>query len=65
MPEALCPSCDENIRFSRVPKLGQKVTCPECGERLEVVYLDPIELDYEDDSDFEDDLDWDDEPDEF
>jgi lysine biosynthesis protein LysW len=60
MPEALCPSCDETIHFSRVPKLGRKVMCPECGESLEVVDLEPLELDFEED-DYDSDYDeWDD-----
>jgi lysine biosynthesis protein LysW len=46
-PKAECPNCGESIRFSRYPKLGQKVTCSHCGERLEVIYLEPIELDFE------------------
>ena len=44
---------------SLAPKLGQKVTCPVCGEKLEVFELNPIELDYEfgDDDDYDEDDD--------
>jgi lysine biosynthesis protein LysW len=57
IPEAECPNCGESISFSSHPKLGQKMACPHCGERLEVVYLEPIELDFE----FEEEEAWDDE----
>ncbi len=59
MPEADCPNCEEVVRFSTAPTLGQKVTCPYCRELLEVVELKPLELDYageeDDDGDFDDD----------
>ena len=60
MNYALCPSCDEKIRISGKPYIGLSVTCPSCGDDLEVVQVDPIELDwvfYDDDED--DDSDWD------
>jgi lysine biosynthesis protein LysW len=56
MPEATGPSCDEKVRFSGEAKLGRKVTCPHCGEILEVVELIPLELDYaleDEDEDYE------------
>lgn len=56
---AMCPSCDARIRISGDPDIGMRVTCPECGDLLEVVELNPIELDwvYYDDGggDWEDD----------
>lgn len=60
MPLAECPSCDARIRVSNPTKLGKRVTCPSCGDLLEVVELEPIELDwiYDDDDD-----DWDDDDD--
>lgn len=39
-----CPECDTRIRFHTQPRLGQLVTCHECGEISEVVELNPIEL---------------------
>ncbi len=57
-----CPDCDAKIAFNPVAKLGQKVTCPECSAELEVIGLDPLELDWvydwEWDEDEEDDDDW-------
>ena len=51
-----CLSCDEEIRILRSPKMGMLVTCADCGAELEVVWLDPLELDWP----FIDD-DWDEE----
>lgn len=66
MSVALCPDCEEGIRFGSRARLGQRVSCPHCGADLEVVELSPLELDwaYEDtdweDEDDEDDDDWED-----
>jgi hypothetical protein len=45
--------------------LGQKLTCPHCDAELEVISLNPLELDWaydwswdEDDEDEEDEDDW-------
>lgn len=43
---AFCPECDTRIRFHVQPRLGQLVTCRECGEISEVVKLDPIKLNW-------------------
>jgi len=53
-----CISCDEEIRLRKPPKIGMLVTCSGCGAEFEVVWLDPLELDWP----FIDD--WDDEEDE-
>lgn len=69
MPYAACPGCDQNIFLRKTPKLGDIVYCDNCEADLEVVSVDPIELDwpweedeYEDDEDLddEDEDDWDD-----
>ena len=46
MPHAICPQCDEQIRFEETPDIGDIVRCPTCDTRLEVVDLNPIELDW-------------------
>jgi alpha-aminoadipate carrier protein LysW len=56
MTTAECISCGTKIRFSPEPKMGHQVTCPECAAELEVVWLDPVELDWPfDEEDFEED----------
>jgi lysine biosynthesis protein LysW len=48
---ALCVECDSRVYFRAQPSLGQRVTCRECGTKLEVVDLDPLELYWSDDFD--------------
>ena len=59
MPHATCPYCEEKVKFSDKPQLGYKLSCPHCGEKLEVVTVTPPELDYEydEDDDYDDDED--------
>lgn len=57
----VCPSCDTNIRFRSKLYVGQMVTCPECGDMLEVVRLNPIKLDWAFEEPFDADADEDDE----
>jgi lysine biosynthesis protein LysW len=54
-----CPECETLVRFERMPKLGALIVCNACQMRLEVVDVEPIELDWitdaiEDDYDDED-----------
>ena len=65
MPTAKCPECDEEVYVDAESEQGDVVTCDECGSDLEVVGLDPVELDaytgdYDDlgDDDIEDDDDY-------
>lgn len=59
MPIALCPECEAEIHVDEDVDKGDLLDCEECESRLEVVGLDPIELDLapdeEDDYDDEDD----------
>ncbi|MBC8249751.1 MAG: lysine biosynthesis protein LysW [Anaerolineales bacterium] len=43
---ALCPECESTIVLSKGVKLGAHIDCPECGAMLEVISLNPLELDY-------------------
>lgn len=59
MPTAVCPECDEEVYVDADSEQGDVVSCDECGSSLEVVGLDPIELDLyegggETDDDYED-----------
>ena len=58
MSRAYCPDCDGKITFDSNPKVGTKLVCPHCDAELEVIDVNPVELDwvYE-----ESDEDWDDE----
>ncbi len=61
MPTTACPECSEDVFVDADSEQGDIVSCDECGTDLEIVGLDPIELDIKADSD---DLDAD-EGDEF
>ncbi len=45
MPTSICPECDEEVYVEAEVEQGDRVTCDECGSRLVVVGLDPIEMD--------------------
>ena len=56
MPTTVCPECDEEVYVDADSEQGDVVSCDECGANLEVVGLDPLELDlYEGGDDFDDD----------
>ncbi len=43
--EGFCPNCDHAFTFGAHPRRGQLIVCPECNMHLEVVSLNPLELD--------------------
>ena len=45
MPSAPCPECDERVYIKSDTEQGEIVTCEECDSKLELVGLDPPELD--------------------
>ena len=51
MQSAECPQCGVEVSVGSQPKLGKLVVCKECGAELEVVWLDPLELDWPIDED--------------
>ncbi len=59
MPTTACPECSEDVFVDAESEQGDIISCDECGSELEIVGLDPIELDiYTNDvDDFEDDDD--------
>lgn len=57
MPKAVCPECDEEVFVDAECEQGDVVNCDECGSSLEVVGLDPVELDLYERSGFDDDDD--------
>lgn len=58
MPATACPECEEKVYVDAEAEQGDIVTCEECGADLEVVGLDPLELDlYEESDDYDDDDD--------
>jgi alpha-aminoadipate carrier protein LysW len=54
MPTTACPECSEDVFVDADSEQGDIVSCDECGTDLEIVGLDPIELDIHDESDTDD-----------
>jgi alpha-aminoadipate carrier protein LysW len=54
---AFCPDCGQKITLSGDARLGQEVICPHCDAELEVVEMDPLELDwiYDEDEGYDED----------
>lgn len=50
MPTSICPECSEEVYVDAEIEQGDVASCDECGSRLVVVGLDPIELDKKDES---------------
>ncbi len=44
--EAGCPECESTIRLNANVREGQPVTCQHCLAELEVVSVDPLEVDF-------------------
>jgi alpha-aminoadipate carrier protein LysW len=54
MPRGTCPECDADVQVDEDTGKGDVVECDDCGTMLEVVGLDPIELDVATENDEED-----------
>ena len=54
MPTTACPECSENVFVDAESEQGDIIACEECGTQLEIVGLDPIELDIYADENFDD-----------
>ena len=46
MQSAECPQCGNEVSVGSQPRIGKLVKCKGCGAELEVVWLDPLELDW-------------------
>lgn len=63
MPTTACPECSEDVYVDADSEQGDIISCDECGSELEIVGLDPIEVDlYEegagDDAEDEDEFEY-------
>ena len=57
MPTGTCPECDADVHVDTDVDKGEMVNCEECGTQLEIVGLDPVELDIVDEEDYDEDED--------
>ena len=53
-----CPECESRIVLNPHAELGQRFKCRWCETDLEVVSVDPLEIDWVDDWDDDDESDW-------
>jgi alpha-aminoadipate carrier protein LysW len=59
VPTVVCPECSEDVYVDAESEQGDTVSCDECGVDLEVVGLDPFELDVYQEKGSERDVDYD------
>ena len=57
MPTGTCPECDADVHVDIDADKGESVECEECGSQLEIVGLDPVELDIIEEKDYDEDED--------
>jgi alpha-aminoadipate carrier protein LysW len=55
VPTGTCPECDADVHVDTDADKGDVVSCDDCGIELEVVGLDPVELDIMEEEDLDDD----------
>jgi len=53
MTRAICPSCQDEIGLPDHLRVGQRVSCHNCAEKLIVIHLKPVELEWSDGGDWE------------
>jgi hypothetical protein len=46
MTISICPNCKAKVVLGSMPKYGDRYDCFECETILELVWLDPPELDW-------------------
>ena len=51
VPTGMCPECEADVYVETDADKGDHLACDECGTELEIVGLDPIELDIVEDDD--------------
>ena len=52
MAKTYCPDCDAVISVGN-PREGAMIKCPECGVDLEIIAVDPFEVDFPLDDEWE------------
>ena len=55
-----CPDCGRQIELWPLLQVGEELICPHCEANLEIISLDPVELDWAYIPPAEDDDSWED-----
>ena len=45
MSSTYCPNCDTVFSVNN-PQMGAMIRCRECGQELEIISADPLEVDF-------------------
>jgi len=53
-----CMDCNHPIKLESRPKVGDTITCSGCGAELEIINVEPVELDWAYLEPVADDDDW-------
>jgi len=54
VPTGTCPECEAEVHVDTDADKGDVMTCEDCGSELELVGLDPVELDIVEEDDLDD-----------
>jgi hypothetical protein len=46
MSTIFCLDCEREIDLGPSPTIGQRLVCPNCEVAMEIINLDPLELDW-------------------
>jgi alpha-aminoadipate carrier protein LysW len=57
VPIGTCPECEADVHVDTDADKGDIVDCEDCGVQLELVGLDPVELDMVEEEGLDDDED--------
>ena len=57
VPTGSCPECEADVYVDTDADKGDVLSCEDCGTELEIVGLDPIELDIVEEDDEEEEED--------
>lgn len=58
MFEIECPTCEKKFGVPDKVREGYRIECPQCGELLRVVSVDPFEIEYWDEEEEEEEQDF-------
>ena len=58
MITVFCIDCDRPIKLESRPVVGEVIFCSSCGTELEVISIDPVELDWAFLEPIEQEADW-------
>ena len=46
MTNPTCPACEADVTIAEDAMQNELIACPDCGSELEILSLNPVELDF-------------------